>query len=166
MIRPADASETAEAWRAALKQKGPLRWYDRQKLGFRDRAKYPRRRELRRVLTCSSISGRRSRGRASRWLEVALISRPSRAHGRRGSRPRGEHASHEFCSTDAAYQQSVLPSGVKRVSIEAGHPMSWQRWVGADGVALVSIASEHLHLQGDLEHSASPSQSSSILRRN
>jgi Transketolase len=29
-----------------------------------------------------------------------------------------------------------LPKGVKRVSIEASHPMSWQRWVGSDGVAL------------------------------
>jgi transketolase len=30
----------------------------------------------------------------------------------------------------------VLPRGIKRVSIEASHPMSWQRWVGSDGVAL------------------------------
>jgi transketolase len=25
---------------------------------------------------------------------------------------------------------------VKRIAIEASHPMSWQRWVGDDGVAL------------------------------
>ena len=34
------------------------------------------------------------------------------------------------------YRESVLPRSVKRVAIEAGHPMSWQRWVGSDGVAL------------------------------
>ena len=45
--------------------------------------------------------------------------------------------SHElFAAQDSAYRESVLPAGVKRLSIEAGHPMSWQRWVGADGVAL------------------------------
>ena len=41
LIRPADASETAEAWRAALKHKGPVALVlTRQKLGFIDRTKY------------------------------------------------------------------------------------------------------------------------------
>ena len=41
-----------------------------------------------------------------------------------------------FQSQGADYRDSVLPVGVKRVSVEAAHPMSWQRWVGSDGVAL------------------------------
>jgi transketolase len=45
--------------------------------------------------------------------------------------------SHEiFAAQEAGYRESVLPRGVKRISIEAGHPMSWQRWVGCDGIAL------------------------------
>jgi transketolase len=45
--------------------------------------------------------------------------------------------SHElFAAQSSDYQASVLPPGIKRVSIEASHPMSWQRWVGSDGVAL------------------------------
>ena len=45
--------------------------------------------------------------------------------------------SHElFAAQPQAYRDSVLPPGVPRVSIEAAHPMSWQRWVGSDGVAL------------------------------
>src|SRR5674476_497317 len=42
LIRPADASETAEAWRAALKhKKGPVALVlTRQKLPFIDRSKY------------------------------------------------------------------------------------------------------------------------------
>ena len=45
--------------------------------------------------------------------------------------------SHElFAAQDQAYRESVLPAGIKRVAIEASHPMSWQRWVGADGVAM------------------------------
>ena len=43
-----------------------------------------------------------------------------------------------FGAQDAAYQASVLPAGVKRVAIEAAHPMSWYRWVGTDG-AVVGI---------------------------
>jgi len=34
------------------------------------------------------------------------------------------------------YQRSVLPRGIPRVAIEAGHPMSWYEWVGSDGVVL------------------------------
>jgi len=34
------------------------------------------------------------------------------------------------------YRNSVLPPGVKRIAIEAAHPMSWYRWVGDDGVII------------------------------
>ena len=38
----------------------------------------------------------------------------------------------------AAYRDEVLPPGVRRVAVEAAHPMSWYRWVGADG-AIIGI---------------------------
>jgi len=45
--------------------------------------------------------------------------------------------SHElFAAQDAAYRASVLPAGVPRVAIEAGHPMSWHRWVGDNGTVI------------------------------
>jgi transketolase len=45
--------------------------------------------------------------------------------------------SHElFASESTEYQESVLLAGVKRIAIEAAHPMSWYRWVGSDGVIL------------------------------
>jgi transketolase len=45
--------------------------------------------------------------------------------------------SHElFAREGTEYRASVLPAGVKRVAIEAAHPMSWYRWVGDDGVIL------------------------------
>ena len=43
-----------------------------------------------------------------------------------------------FLAQSAEYQASVLPAGVKRVAIEAAHPMSWQRFVG-DGGAIIGI---------------------------
>ena len=45
--------------------------------------------------------------------------------------------SHEiFARQDELYRNSVLPKGVRRVAMEAAHPMSWYRWVGDDGVIL------------------------------
>ena len=45
--------------------------------------------------------------------------------------------SHElFAQQDETYRNSVLPKGVKRIAMEAAHPMSWYRWVGDDGVIL------------------------------
>ena len=39
-----------------------------------------------------------------------------------------------------AYQDEVLPPGIRaRVSIEAGSPMGWHRWVGTDG-AIVGLS--------------------------
>jgi transketolase len=44
-----------------------------------------------------------------------------------------------FTEQPAAYRDEVLPPAVrKRVSIEAGVSMGWDRWVGADG-AIVAI---------------------------
>jgi transketolase len=41
-----------------------------------------------------------------------------------------------FARQDDAYRATVLPKGVKRIAMEAAHPMSWYRWVGDDGVVL------------------------------
>jgi transketolase len=43
-----------------------------------------------------------------------------------------------FAAQDEAYRANVLPPGVPRVAIEAGHPMSWYRWVGETG-AIVGL---------------------------
>jgi transketolase len=41
-----------------------------------------------------------------------------------------------FAEQDAAYRESVLPRGVKRIAVEAAHPMPWYRLVGHDGVVM------------------------------
>ena len=43
-----------------------------------------------------------------------------------------------FAAQDEAYRDFVLPPKVARVAVEAAHPMSWQRWIGAHG-AVVGI---------------------------
>lgn len=141
VIRPADASETAEAWRAALKQSGPVALVlTRQKLGFIDRAKYGSASGVGRgaYVLADAENGKPQVVLMSSGSEVALIIEAREKLAADGIRARVvSMPSHElFAAQDASYQESVLPSGVRRISIEAGHPMSWHRWVGADGVAL------------------------------
>jgi transketolase len=141
LIRPADASETAEAWRAALKQKGPVALVlTRQKLGFIDRSKYASAAGVARgaYVLADSPGGKPQVVLISSGSEVALIIEAQQKLEAEGIRARSvSMPSHEiFAAQSEEYRESVLPAGVKRVSIEAGHPMSWQRWVGADGIAL------------------------------
>ncbi len=141
VLRPADASETAEAWRAALKQRGPVALVlTRQKLGFIDRAKYSSASGVSRgaYILADAEGGDPQVVMMSSGSEVALIIEAQQKLAAEGIRARVvSMPSHElFDAQDSSYKESVLPRGVKRISIEAGHPMSWQRWVGSDGVAL------------------------------
>ncbi|WP_353439542.1 transketolase [Polynucleobacter sp. UK-FUSCHL-C3] len=43
-----------------------------------------------------------------------------------------------FDRQDKSWQEKVLPSGIKRIAIEAGHPDPWWKYVGLDG-AVVGI---------------------------
>ena len=141
LIRPADASETAEAWRAALKHDGPVALVlTRQKLGFIDRAKYASAAGVARgaYVLSDSPGGDPEVVLMSSGSEVALIIEAQQKLEAEGIRARVvSMPSHElFALQSEEYRDSVLPVGVKRVSIEAGHPMSWQRWTGSDGIAL------------------------------
>ena len=41
-----------------------------------------------------------------------------------------------FDQQDSGYRESVLPKGIRRVSLEAARTDPWKRWVGDDGLAL------------------------------
>ena len=141
VIRPADASETAEAWRAALKHKGPVAVVlTRQKLGFIDRSRYAAADGVAKgaYVLADSPGGEPQVVIMSSGSEVALIVEAQQKLEAEGIRTRTvSMPSHEiFAAQSDEYRATVLPVGVKRLSIEAGHPMSWQRWVGSDGIAL------------------------------
>jgi transketolase len=141
VIRPADASETAESWRAALKHNGPVALVlTRQKLGFIDRNKYASAAGVARgaYVLSDSPGGVPQIVLLSSGSEVALILEAQQKLEAQGIRARVvSMPSHEiFSAQPDEYRESVLPKGIKRVSIEAAQPMSWQRWVAGDGVAL------------------------------
>jgi len=142
MIRPADATETAEAWRFALKHKtGPVALaLTRQKLGFIDREKYGAGSGLAQgaYILADAPGGAPEVVLMSSGSEVALILEAQTKLEAQGIRARAvSMPSHElFAAQPGDYQAKVLPAGVKRIAIEAAHPMSWHRWVGGDGVVM------------------------------
>jgi transketolase len=142
LIRPADASETAEAWRAALKHKeGPVALVlTRQKLSFIDRTKYASAGGLARgaYVLADAPGGTPEVVLMSSGSEVGLVLDAQKKLEADGVRARAvSMPSHElFARQDAAYRNSVLPRGIRRIAMEAAHPMSWYRWVGDDGVIL------------------------------
>jgi transketolase len=142
LIRPADASETAEAWRFALKhKKGPVALVlTRQKLSFIDRSKYAAASGLARgaYVLADAPGGAPEIVLISSGSEVALVLDAQKKLEADGIRARAvSMPSHEiFARQDQSYRDSVLPKGVKRIAMEAAHPMSWYKWVGDDGVIL------------------------------
>jgi len=142
MIRPADANETAEAWRVALKHKnGPVALaLTRQKLGWIDREKYGAAAGLAKgaYVLADAPGGAPEVVLMSSGSEVALVLAAQTKLAEGGIRARAiSMPSHElFAAQPLEYQQQVLPPGTKRVAIEAAHPMSWYRWVGIDGIIM------------------------------
>lgn len=142
VIRPADASETAEAWRSALNhRKGPVALVlTRQKLAFIDRSKYASARGAARgaYVLADAPGGSPEVVLISSGSEVALIVEAQKKLGAEGVRARAVSMPSQeiFSRQDAAYRDSVLPKGIRRIAMEAAHPMSWYKWVGFDGVVL------------------------------
>jgi transketolase len=142
VIRPADASETAEAWKVAVRHEhGPVCLVlTRQKLGFIDRTKYASAAGVAKggYVLADADGGKPDVVLLSSGSEVALIMSAREKLAELGVKARVVSlASHElFAQQPPAYQSSVLPDGIPRVSIEAAHSMSWYRWVGSNGVVI------------------------------
>ncbi len=145
LLRPADATETAEAWKVALERRdGPtVLVMGRQNLPVLDRGVYASAAGVQKggyVLWQSSNSPDNP--------DVLLIGTGSEVHialdagkileekgitSRVISLPSWEL----FDAQSANYRNSILPPNVRtRVAIEAGTTMGWERYVGTEGVAL------------------------------
>ncbi|MFN8377992.1 MAG: transketolase [Anaerolineae bacterium] len=143
VFRPADANETAATWKTMMTLKLPSATaFTRQDLP---------------VLTGEGIGGVEAihagvaRGGyilsgAESTPDVILIGTGSEVHiaveaatklARKASKPASSPPWELFEAQDATYRDSVLPPAVTaRVSIEAGVTTGWQKWGGANGIAL------------------------------
>ena len=142
VIRPADANETAEAWRCAIKRRtGPTAIIlTRQKLPLIDRS------------VCAPATGVAQGAyvlidapdrapqvvllAAGSEVQIALEARTALAADGIAARVVSVPSHELFAHQTAQYHDQVLPKGVRRVAIEAAHPMSWYRWIGEQGAVL------------------------------
>jgi transketolase len=142
LIRPCDAGETAEAWRAALRRRdGPTALVlTRQNLPILDR---------------SQVAGAQNLARGAYVLrdapegnpDLVLIASGSEVHlalaAQEGLAEQGIRArvvsmpSWElFDAQPPEYRAAVLPPTVPKLAIEAAVPLGWERYVGPDGAVI------------------------------
>jgi transketolase len=143
VIRPGDANEAAEAWRAAMTHRGGpvLLALCRQKIPTLDRAAMAPARELARgAYVLSETKGRGAEIillASGSELQLAVGAKEELEKRGRAVRVVSMPSMELFEKQDAAYRDSVLPPALRRrLAIEAGAPMSWYRWVGLDGDVL------------------------------
>ncbi|MCE1255730.1 MAG: transketolase, partial [Anaerolineae bacterium] len=139
-IRPADANEVSEAWKAAINKKnGPTALaLTRQNLPTLDRSVYAPASGLQKgayvladlgkgtpeiILMASgsevSLIVEAGQKLAEEGVNVRIVSFPSWAL---------------FEQQDAAYKESVFPKSItKRVVVEAASPFGWERYAGDNG---------------------------------
>ncbi len=143
VIRPADANETAYAWRIAIERKtGPtmlvlsrqnLPIFDRKNLGnakdatrgayilSKEKGKTPK------VIIISSGSE----------VQIAMEAQEKLAKKKIDTRVVSMPSWELFKEQSKAYKEKVLPSNVKvKVAVEAASPFGWQEWVGDSGLII------------------------------
>ena len=177
VVRPADATETVEAWKVALEGgHGPTALIlSRQNLPVLDRA----------VLASATET---QRGGYVLWEatskpDVILIGTGSEVHialeagklleeGGVSTRVVSMPSWELFDAQPLEYRDAVLPSSIReRVSIEAATPMGWERYVGLDGVAIgvahfgASAPAEELYHQFGLTAQRVVEAAKSLLQR-
>jgi len=138
-IRPADANETAQAWRFAIKHHGPVALLlTRQKLSTIDRDIYSEAEGLFRGAYVLADMGQNkpeiifmaSGSEVNLILNAASNLAAEGVNVRVVSFPSWEI----FEKQDKSYRDKVLPPDVKtRIAVEAGSPLGWKNWVGDRG---------------------------------
>jgi transketolase len=153
VVRPADANETAAAWRVALERDdGPVALLlSRQNIPVLDRGELAPADELERggyVLWDSTSAGGRDGAGPAGDPQVTLISTgaevaPTLAAGRAlaeaGTRVRvvSMPCMELFEAQSQEYRDEVLPpAATVRLAVEPGASMSWWKWVGSEGDVL------------------------------
>jgi transketolase len=145
VLRPADATETVEAWRAALRRTGgPTAIVcSRQKLPVLDRAALAPAAGVARgayvLADAPSGAGDPEVILIATGSEVSLALDAHQRLVRDGIRSRvvSMPSWELFEAQPKAYRDQVLPPGVRaRVSVEAAASFGWDRWTGAEGTII------------------------------
>lgn len=142
VIRPADANETAQAWRVALEHKtGPVSIIlTRQKLPVLDQTKYAKADNLQKgAYILSDCEGKPDLIFIATGSEVqlALAAQEKLISQKINSRVVSIPSWELFDIQNDDYKEKVLPKDVKkRISIEAGSTLGWHKYTTDEGIAI------------------------------
>jgi transketolase len=154
VMRPADATETAECWAAAMQHEGPsLFALTRQAVPHLSRAKAKNPDVTKGAYILSEAEG----GSPDVILigtgsEVSLCMKAQEKLSGYGVKARvvSIPSFYFFEEQDPAYHESVLPKNVKkRVAVEAGTSFGWAKYAGDEGI-IISVNTFGASAPGDL----------------
>ncbi len=151
VLRPADANETAECWKAAIERRGPAAFaLTRQKLPVLDPGKYALTEGVARGAYILREAQRNVQGAGgpetvkpgivliATGSEVSLALEASKVLGEKGiparvvSMPSWEI----FDEQPEEYRRRVLPAGIPRLAIEAGITTGWEKYTGSPAAVI------------------------------
>ncbi|HLW51531.1 MAG TPA: transketolase [Candidatus Angelobacter sp.] len=143
VFRPADATETVEAWRFALaRRNGPTALVlTRQALPVLDRAKFAPAAGAGRggYILRDSAKPRVILMATGSEVQLALAAHEAMAADKISARVVSMPCWEAFDAQPLDYREQVLPSNIRaRVAVEAGATLAWSHYVGLDG-AVVGI---------------------------
>ncbi len=139
VIRPADANETAQAWRVAIEQTdGPVTLVlTRQGIPVIDQMKYTSAKNLEKgAYILSDSEGEADVILIATGSEVHLILEAQKELKKENIQARvvSMPSWNLFDKQDSTYRESVLPKGIrKRLAVEAGSPVGWMKYTTDDG---------------------------------
>ncbi len=153
VIRPAEATETAVAWKIAVEQttRPTTLVFSRQDLPTLDRQKHASAENVRKGAYILSPEEEPQAVLVASGSEVTLA-----MAAQEKLREEGVHVSvvsmpcwELFAEQDLAYRQEVLPPDLPKLAIEAGVSFGWERWVGDKG-AVIAVDRFGTSAPGDL----------------
>ena len=141
ILRPADATETAEAWRQAIQTTGPVALIlSRQKLPILDRNRFAQAKNVKNgayILTDTDGLPDLILIASGSEVHLALSAQQRLADQSINTRVVSMPSWELFEEMPDSYKHKVLPPEVtRRMAIEAGHPAGWERYVGCSGTVI------------------------------
>ncbi|MCB0727735.1 MAG: transketolase [Ignavibacteriae bacterium] len=142
VIRPADANETAQAWRVALEHKtGPVTIIlTRQKLPVIDQSKFAKASNLEKgayILSDCEDKPQLIFIATGSEVQLAIAAQEKLKIQNIKARVVSMPSWELFEKQDYDYREKVLPKDVKkRISIEAGSTLGWHKYITDEGIAI------------------------------
>jgi transketolase len=141
VIRPADATETAEAWSYAIEHNGPTLFaLSRQNLPHLDRSYAKDEGVAKGAYILAEAEGGSPEviliGTGSEVSLCVAAREKLKAYGVK-ARVVSMPSMNLFEQQDDKYRESVLPKAIRaRVTVEAGSTFGWDRWAGPEGIMI------------------------------